>query len=118
MHTRYFQEFPAWPSSISGLEGVVGAEELMGASTSRSSPKTQTPPSTVKAAKFGPTVRATEIKASTAKDDTCTVCHINPGHPLAFCQKFIDLEPTKRAEAVALGKLCFRCLGRRHFSAD
>ena len=105
-------EFDKW------IEGVVGAEELMGASTSRSSPKTQTPPSTVKSAKFGPTVRATEIKASTAKDDTCTVCHANPGHPLAFCQKFIDLEPTKRAEAVAVGKLCFRCLGRRHFSAD
>lgn len=73
----------------------------MGASTSRGSPKTQPPPQAAKSVRFGPTVRTTEIKAVTAKDDTCTVCQINPGHPLAFCQKFIDLEPTKRAEAVS-----------------
>ena len=105
-------EFDKW------IEGVVGAEEFMGASASRSSPKTQPPPLAVKSVRFGPTVRTMEIKASTVKDDMCTVCQINPGHPLAFCQKFIDLEPAKRAEAVALGKHCFRCLGRRHFSAD
>ena len=70
-----------------------------------------------KGAKSGPTVRMVAIQNSTPEDNTCTVCRANPGHPLAFCQTFVDFSPTQRAEAVAKGKHFFRCLGRKHFSS-
>ncbi len=69
-----------------------------------------------KIVKFGPTVRMAAIQNQN-EDNTCTVCHANPGHPLAFCQTFINFSPTQRAEAVANGKHCFRCIGRKHFSS-
>ena len=97
------------------IEGIVGAEEFMGASTSARIH----PPATTRQVKFGPTVMATEItKSPPPKSNACGVCRADPGHPLAFCQMFIDLAPTQRAEAVAKLDNCFRCLGRLHYSAN
>ncbi len=96
------------------IEGIVGAEEFLSASVSRNAQKSPQPPA--KMVKFGPTVRMAAIPNSTNEDNTWMVCHANPEHPLVFCQTFIDFSPTQRAEAVAKGKHCFRCLGRKHFS--
>ncbi|XP_045028167.1 uncharacterized protein LOC116935589 [Daphnia magna] len=96
------------------IEGIVGAEEFMGGSTSSKIPH---PPSN-RQVKFGPTVMATVLKSPPAKSNACGVCKSDPGHPLAFCQVFIDLSPTQRAEAVAKTDNCFRCLGRNHYSAS
>jgi hypothetical protein len=97
------------------IEGIVGAEEFMGASTSSN---VHQPASSNRQVKFGPTVMATGLKSPPPRSNACGVCGADPGHPLVFCQEFIDLSPTQRAEAVATMDNCFRCLGRNHYSAD
>ena len=51
------------------IEGIVGAKEFMGASTSRSAQKSLQP--SAKGAKSGPTVRMAAIQNSTPEDNTC-----------------------------------------------